>query len=68
MNKDKPLYPETEITPELRAAVLALAVEGKISCAAARALAEKLGVETRLIGYVMDKLGVRVTDCGLGCF
>jgi|GEM_PF-7085731 len=68
MNPDKPRYPQTDIPPELAAAVLALATDNCVRCADARAFAKERGLDLRFLGYIMDELGLLVTDCGLGCF
>jgi LAO/AO transport system kinase len=44
------------------------AVNGKISCAVARKIAEDLGVSYKEVGRAADKAGVRIKDCQLGCF
>ncbi len=44
------------------------AVGGKISCASARKIAEKLGLSYREVGAAADKLGIRIKNCQLGCF
>lgn len=57
-----------QITEELKAAVAAKAVEGKITCPVLRKLAEDQGVPYRVAGAAADTLGVRVGTCDLGCF
>ncbi|MHB9094647.1 MAG: hypothetical protein ACYC21_08235 [Eubacteriales bacterium] len=44
------------------------APEGRISCADAHSLAEKLGVELILIGKAADELKIKIKSCQLGCF
>lgn len=44
------------------------AVEGRISCAAARAIAEDLRVSYREVGRVANELKVKIRECELGCF
>lgn len=41
---------------------------GKLSCAAARKIAEDHRLSYREIGELADELGIRITDCQLGCF
>lgn len=57
---------------KIEAAVLAAAREEdglrQLSCARAQVLAEDLGVTPRTVGAVCQRLGVRLTDCQLGCF
>lgn len=41
---------------------------GRISCTAARSIAEELGVAYSLIGAVANELKIKVKHCELGCF
>lgn len=42
--------------------------DGYLSCPVAWSLAKKAGVPRIAVGSITDKLGVRITDCQLGCF
>ena len=53
---------------ELKQEMLTRAVDGKLSCAAARKLAEDLRVSYQEIGDVANELAIRIQDCQLGCF
>ena len=53
---------------ELRQEMLRRAVEGRLSCAAARKIAEELNIPYRDVGEAADQLGIRINDCQLGCF
>jgi LAO/AO transport system kinase len=44
------------------------AENGRISCAKARALAGELGVSFGEVGAAADAIGIRITNCELGCF
>ncbi len=44
------------------------AADGRLSCAQAFALAEKLGVRPRAIGEAADNLQIRIVSCQLGLF
>jgi hypothetical protein len=44
------------------------AVNGRLSCPAARKIAQELSVSFREIGRTADRLEVKITDCELGCF
>ena len=48
--------------------VKAAAVDGRLSCARAFALAEKLAVKPRALGEAADDLGLRIVACQLGLF
>jgi hypothetical protein len=41
---------------------------GRLGCAAAFAVAEKLGIPRLEVGRAADELGIRIADCQLGCF
>jgi hypothetical protein len=53
---------------EIEKALQKHTVDMKISCAAARKIAEDLGVNYKDVGEVADRLGIRIKDCQLGCF
>lgn len=56
------------ITPELTEAVMAHVKDGKIACERLRRIAEEQGVSYKVAGAAADTNGVKVRDCGLGCF
>ncbi len=43
-------------------------VEGKLTCGAARKVAEDLGVPYSAVGRAANELKIKITDCELGCF
>ena len=53
---------------ELAAKVLAVAREGKITCAQARQLAEELSMPYEELGQAVDQLKIKICSCQLGCF
>ena len=53
---------------ELKEEMLKKAVNGKLSCPAARKIAEKLGISYKEAGEAADELGIKIKDCQLGCF
>lgn len=53
---------------EVASALRAEAKEGRIACAAAMALASRLGVSPREVGLACDRLGLKIVSCQLGCF
>lgn len=59
---------DTELEPRIREAVLKAAPEGRITCPAARELAEQLGVDPGLIGAACNQLKIKIKACSLGCF
>lgn len=56
------------LEPRIREAVSKAAPEGRITCPAARKLAEQLGVDPGLIGEACNQLRIKIQDCSLGCF
>jgi hypothetical protein len=58
----------SEIAPEVLEAVKKAAKEGRISCTAARKLAEELKVPVRAIGDAANELSIKIKSCELGCF
>lgn len=48
--------------------LLRVAKNKSISCAEALALAKRLKVKPMEIGKVANELGIKITDCQLGCF
>ncbi len=53
---------------ELKEEMLKRAVDGRVSCAVARKLAEDLGVSYREVGAAANDLGIKIENCELGCF
>lgn len=54
--------------PEVLEAVKKAAKDGRISCTAARKLAEELKVPPRVVGEACDALKIKIKACELGCF
>jgi hypothetical protein len=57
-----------EALSRLETAVKAAVKDGHITCPIGWKLAEDTGVSRLDVGAMIDKLGLRVTDCQLGCF
>ena len=57
-----------QVTPEMTEAILAKAVDGKVTCPVLRKFAEDSGVPYKVAGAAADLAGVRVHNCDLGCF
>jgi len=53
---------------ELEKAVKTSLKDGYLACPVAWSLAKKSNVPRIAVGAITDKLGVRITDCQLGCF
>lgn len=53
---------------ELKKEMIEKATDGKLSCAAARKIAEALNLSYREVGHAADELGIKIKDCQLGCF
>jgi hypothetical protein len=57
-----------EAKEKIRSLLEEKSVHGKIPCPLARRIAEELRVQFRQVGKVADELGIKITDCELGCF
>ena len=55
-------------TKEIIEKLKELAPQGRISCAEARQLAEKLKLEYAEVGKACDAGSIKVCGCDLGCF
>jgi len=53
---------------QLEEAVTSSLVNGYLPCAVALKLAERLNVEASVVGDTVERLGLRISDCQLGCF
>lgn len=65
---ENPANLSEEILAQLESSVRASLRDGYVPCPAAWKIAKDAGVPRRAVGAVTDRLGVRVTDCQLGCF
>lgn len=57
-----------QVTDEMKAAIVAKAIDGKITCPVLRKYAEDNGISYAVAGAAADLAGVRVHNCALGCF
>jgi len=57
-----------EVAPEVLEAVKGAAKDGRISCTAARKLAEEFKVPPRVVGEAANVLKIKIKSCELGCF
>ncbi|MDD5447749.1 MAG: hypothetical protein PHO53_01075 [Actinomycetota bacterium] len=57
-----------EIPEEVFEAVKENAQDGRITCARANCIAAELGVVPSVVGKAIDALGIKITNCQLGCF
>ncbi len=57
-----------EVEPRIKEALLKAAPEGRITCPAARELADTLGVSPAVIGAACNQLKIKIKECALGCF
>ena len=76
-NEKIPLEPATEgncdlrivqTTERLESDLSTLYSGGRITCAMAQELAEKIGIELGTVGKLLDYLDVKIRACELGCF
>ena len=66
--KDKKIDENLKIDDALATAIRARLRDGRLTCAAAFAIAEELGVPRREVGRAADALGIRLSHCQLGAF
>jgi len=57
-----------QVTDQLTEAIQTKSVDGKITCAVLRKLAEDTGVSYKVAGTAADLAGIRVHNCDLNCF
>lgn len=53
---------------EIKKALKEKAKEGRITCSEAQEIARRLGVLPKEIGKTANALGIKITDCQMGCF
>ena len=66
--KGKPLEPAQEVGEELQARIKDGVVEGGLPCATAWDIAGELTMKRIDVARATERLGVRITQCQLGCF
>jgi len=65
---DNPGNLPAEVVHQLEQAVKANVKDGCVKCLAGWEIANNAGVSRLDVGAMIDKLGIRVTECQLGCF
>ncbi len=60
--------PAPSVAPDLEAAIRKALVNGRLSCAAAWAIAGQLGVKRLEVGAACENLKIKVKPCQLGAF
>jgi len=70
VSHDKEIDPRwaEQVTDEMKDAIAAKAVDGRVTCPVLRKYAEDIGVPYKVAGAAADMAGVRVHHCDLGCF
>ena len=58
----------TELLDRLEKAISLNLADGYLACMTAWRLADELSVSRLDVGAMVDKLGIRITSCQLGCF
>ena len=66
MSKDISLSDEQRLALEER--LVKAAVDNRINCAGALAIAKALGIPSQEVGRAADRLDIRIANCQLGCF
>jgi hypothetical protein len=68
MQLEKKSINQIPVNPEVLEALRKNATGDEIACAAARRLAEELGVSPAEVGRACDLLKIKIKSCALGCF
>ncbi|MCL5022751.1 MAG: hypothetical protein M1497_05225 [Nitrospirae bacterium] len=58
----------TDRKEQIQSSLQTHSVDGRISCALARKIARDLSVPYKEVGEIANRLGIKITDCELGCF
>jgi hypothetical protein len=66
--KHKIVKPAEQVAPELQEVLERRAIDGKVTCADAWAVADTLGITRMQVSAAMETLGMHVTMCQLHCF
>jgi len=66
--KSKIVLKATNVPPEIAAALMAQASNGRIDCAAVWEIAEQFEYPRLGVANICEALGLRVKPCQLGCF
>jgi len=67
-NKGKSLEPAQEVGEELQARIEDRVIEGGLPCATAWDIARELTMKRIDVANAAESLGIRITQCQLGCF
>jgi len=67
-NKGKSLEPTQEVGEELQAMIKDGVIEGGLPCATAWDIARELTKKRMDVANAAESLGIRITQCQLGCF
>lgn len=66
--KGQPKPPAVEKQKELEKRLYEAAIDNRIQCASAFAIARSLGIPPVEVGKAADKLKIKISNCQLGCF
>lgn len=58
----------TEQIEQIKARLREVGREGRVSCAAAEAVAAEFGISRLEVGRLIDELELKIFSCQLGCF
>jgi hypothetical protein len=68
LGQSKIVLPAKHIPDDIRAALEARAVNGRVPCIAVWEIAEQFKYPRLGLGNICEAMGLRVTPCQLGCF
>lgn len=60
--------PAESVSPELEQAIRERLIEGRLPCATAWAIAERLGLARMEVSNAAERLGIHIKPCQLGAF
>ena len=66
--KHRIVVPAPEVSSEMRAAIEASLVNGRLSCKNAWVIAKKLSCSRLSVSAAAETLNIRIGECQLGCF
>ena len=61
-------HPEAKINPQVAEAIAEKEKDGRITCAAAHAIAQRLSISPQVVGVNIDLLEKRILHCQMGLF
>ena len=67
-NHGKDIQAADSVSVEIKSALVKAAMNGIVTCAALWTIADRLGVERKVVSAVCETLGLKIRSCQLGTF